>query len=58
MRLISALVLLILAPAVRAETPEQRARMYFSAIGEGKYTEAAGHVEPGQLKEFRAAIEI
>jgi hypothetical protein len=58
MRLISALVLLILAPAVRAETPEQRARMYFSAIGEGKYTEAAGHVEPGQLKEFRAAIEV
>lgn len=53
MKSLLAWMFVVMATAAWAETPEQRARMYFSDIEHGRYAEAAGHIEPSQLKEFR-----
>jgi hypothetical protein len=52
------LVLALSAFGAMAETPTERAQMYFDALKAADYKAAAGHVDVGQLAEFREAISF
>ena len=50
------LILLLLTSAASAETPEERAELYFSDIESGNFSAVAKHFDPSQLKTFRSRM--
>ena len=51
-------IILLAANAAWAETPAERAEMYFADIESLNFTAAARHFDAGQLNEFRAMMEF
>lgn len=49
-------IVLLLTSAVCAETPAERAKVYFSDIENRNFAAAAGHFDPDHLKEFRVMM--
>jgi len=52
------LILLLVSNTAWAETPEERAKLYFTDIESGNFVAAAKHFDPSQLKEFRSTMEF
>lgn len=50
--------LLLVANIAWAETPQQRAELYFSDIENLDFAGAASHFDPEHLKEFREMMEF
>ena len=57
MKYLLPITLLLMNPAF-AETSTERAKLYFADIESRNFSAAAGHFDPGHLKEFRSMMEF